>query len=519
MGMKFTALIFLSVFSFLFAESSAIAKKPVPLKYDTIGDGTTATTSATPSGCSCDASQLGGTTSLAYQQCMSSDVCTGKTTTQTQSNSTSSTSDQTGYTAPKCENLDCSSQPRVEDTCYSAWSAQCSNSSNGNNNSNNNSASGVSYDQDCGQLQGLIDKCNSQLSSTDTFCDQKSNSDLNSVDSMAGQIITLMGQQTSSSLSAACGRMASLSQAANAAWAGYATACNTAISGCSSTCSAVDNYLKVNKQCTGSPMAAQCQAYSSKTNQANMAMSNYTATMSQSSNCSALNGSTPTVCTLYPTASGCGTVTNLDDCNTSATAAATQVCICYKNPSASGCTAVSANSQTDSPLGKVDLASTTASTAASNYDPGDITGLPAVQQAALQNQTGQGIDGKQGGGANLGGSGGSGGANPATGGRGGAKEKDQIAVNSGFYGGGGGGSSWGSGGGGSQGGGGGIGGYLSAIKNKMPNLRQFLPGGQFDPKLRGIAGESGPDGMTGPNSNIWQKIQNRYQVTSPTLLP
>jgi hypothetical protein len=46
-----------------------------------------------------------------------------------------------------------------------------------------------------------------------------------------------------------------------------------------------------------------------------------------------------------------------------------------------------------------------------------------------------------------------------------------------------------------------------------------LPGGKFDPRARGIAGISGPDGITGPHSNIWQKIQNRYQAEKPKLIP
>jgi hypothetical protein len=34
-----------------------------------------------------------------------------------------------------------------------------------------------------------------------------------------------------------------------------------------------------------------------------------------------------------------------------------------------------------------------------------------------------------------------------------------------------------------------------------------------------VAGSSGPDGITGPHSNIWQKVNNRYRTVVPTLLP
>jgi hypothetical protein len=35
----------------------------------------------------------------------------------------------------------------------------------------------------------------------------------------------------------------------------------------------------------------------------------------------------------------------------------------------------------------------------------------------------------------------------------------------------------------------------------------------MDPRVnRGLAGITGPDGITGPHTDIWKKIQNRYQV-------
>ncbi len=50
------------------------------------------------------------------------------------------------------------------------------------------------------------------------------------------------------------------------------------------------------------------------------------------------------------------------------------------------------------------------------------------------------------------------------------------------------------------------------------DLSQFLPGGKFDP-ARALAGISGPDGITGPNSNIWEKVRIRYFSVKPSLLP
>jgi hypothetical protein len=50
------------------------------------------------------------------------------------------------------------------------------------------------------------------------------------------------------------------------------------------------------------------------------------------------------------------------------------------------------------------------------------------------------------------------------------------------------------------------------------DLKQFLPGGKMDP-ARGLAGISGPDGITGPNSDIWKKINIRYFSVKHSLLP
>ena len=54
--------------------------------------------------------------------------------------------------------------------------------------------------------------------------------------------------------------------------------------------------------------------------------------------------------------------------------------------------------------------------------------------------------------------------------------------------------------------------------NGAVDLRQFLPGGKLDPS-RNLAGISGPDGITGPNSDIWQKVRLRYFSVKTSLLP
>ncbi len=135
---------------------------------------------------------------------------------------------------------------------------------------------------------------------------------------------------------------------------------------------------------------------------------------------------------------------------------------------------------------------------------------------------GEEIGGSKGGG-NVASSSGTGGGG-ASGRDGGGQPKGLISnILSGFFGGGGGGT----GGGGRSGGwralfGGGSGSQPTAqAQNKMPDLRQFMPGGAHDPnRHRGIAGQFiGKDGMSGPHSNIWKMINNRYQYKRATLLP
>lgn len=50
------------------------------------------------------------------------------------------------------------------------------------------------------------------------------------------------------------------------------------------------------------------------------------------------------------------------------------------------------------------------------------------------------------------------------------------------------------------------------------DLKKFLPGGQMDPR-RGLAGITGPDGITGPNTDIWRKVKTRYHSVSGSLMP
>lgn len=166
---------------------------------------------------------------------------------------------------------------------------------------------------------------------------------------------------------------------------------------------------------------------------------------------------------------------------------------------------------------------------ASGTGAGNGYGMEPIDESADRTVTphaskqGEDIGGAKGGGRVAGGDGSGGGGSGGSGrGSGGGGLFSNIL--SGFFGGGGG--SGGSRGGGLRGlfgGGSGSGGGSQAAgtNNKMPDLRQFMPGGLKDPnRNRGVAGQwVGRDGMSGPHANIWKMINNRYQYKRATLLP
>ncbi len=380
----------------------------------------------------------------------------------------------------------------------------------------------------------LLNACNTQVDTTTTACDSEQDSGMNSAVSMASNVANLIGQSTSSSVVAACGQMGAISAGANAAITAYRFNCMNDVSSCNESCAEVQTFLKENNYCsnlTGSTIPDQagginerakdyrktCNSFNDKVAEAQNAMNNLAATTLNSTQCAALASGTSMadLCVTNPALIGCSSITNVDCSNP--TMSTNRVCVCAANPLDPTCN----NSQNASNPNPVSNGWIGGSTPTTNGDGlglsgADLNGLAGIEHGTPGSGGGDSVDGKQGGGANIGGGGGGGGLAGDGGGRGGAGS-EMPQVNAGFYGGGGSGSFGSSSryGGGSGGGANGA----SAGNAGGPNLRQFLPGGKYDPKLRGLAGLSGPDGITGPHSNIWQKVQNRYQVMSPSLLP
>ncbi|WP_291515411.1 hypothetical protein [Bdellovibrio sp. ArHS] len=391
------------------------------------------------------------------------------------------------------------------------------------------------------QYQQLMQACSSQLEDTSYTCDEKNDSGMAEVTDTASQLALMMGQQTSASIQAACSRMAGLTQAANAAVAAYRLTCSNSISSCKSACSAAKTYAEQQAHClvAANPGAnytaiisradselKRCDNFQNKVNEANQAIANFGATSANASQCAALNAGdetpTPQFCAANPTHVSCLAQQNVD-CTNPTVAASNKVCICQKNPLDPACVTAQKAGDSGVVTGMIDSSSRLAAKAGGDALGGDLPGLPGFEHGQLPSGGGQAIDGSQGGsGGSLGGGGGSGGGSYGSAGGGASGDDNGANVNGGFYGGGGGSRSYA--GGGDSGGGGPAGASRGGAGNGAPSangpdLRKFLPGGQFDPKLRGVAGAAGPDGITGPHSNIWLKIQNRYKVMVPSLLP
>lgn len=409
-----------------------------------------------------------------------------------------------------------------------------------NNSGNNPSQAGGSVN--CvSQYEALLQECVNQVEETSNDCDEKNDAGMNSVSATASQITLMMGQQTASSVQAACSKMANLTQAANAALAAYRLNCSNSIQSCRSKCNAVKQYVNSQASCLsiagGSAVgysdymaradneAKRCDNFENKVNEAQQAIQNYGLTSANASQCANLTsgtGALPEFCKTNPNYPGCSGVTPVD-CSNAQVAATNKVCICSKNPSDPACSsAQKVGGGVTAGGGSIDSSSRLAAKADTTGIGGDIPGLDPIAQGKPNNSGGgEAVDGRQGNGSPLSGGGGGSGVSPQGGGGSGGGAMDPSGGGGGgFYGGGGGGRFGGSGGSGGGSGGGYRGAYgaNNPAGTGGPDLRKFLPGGQFDPK-RGISGMGGPDGITGPHSDIWQKVQNRYRVMSPTLLP
>lgn len=390
------------------------------------------------------------------------------------------------------------------------------------------------------RFRAAMTKCQNSARDAQSSCDDSKDAGVSNFKRQASEVTLMLGQQTSGNIAAACSKMADLSAAANAALAGFRLNCSRIIANCSSSCGEAATIAQNEKEClyfsgavsevdqgaaVASQNSASCNGFTNRMDQAQQAMANFQQTTANASQCAALTGGgtglTP-FCQANPGHVSCKMAMKAD-CNDPQQAATNKVCICARNPNSPECRGAQSAAGSGDFNSKINPSDRRPNQKGNDDIGGDLANLPLIEQAALSRSGGdEGVDGKQGGGS-VGEGGGSGGG--AGGGSGAAGSEGGLSTQilGGTYGGGSGGARGWNGGSGSSGSGGrgsapGYGSTYSA-NNGGPDLRKFLPGGAWDPR-RGPSGMgSGPDGITGPHSNIWNKVQNRYRIMSPTLLP
>lgn len=420
------------------------------------------------------------------------------------------------------------------------------------------------------EYQNYLQQCEAQVSAAQNSCNESTNSALNSLTG---------GNTNTSGVTDACQQSANLSGSARDAWTSFKNACSSGIDSCLNKCAELVNWANSNDSCFPlsvngqsitksylassiySPKTTQCMDLQAKVDTANNNISSYSSNASTSAECQAatsggsgtgtassknsgmdlsslagilgqLAASTPkaevtanakTFCQMNPTYPGCGNP-SAANCADPAQAATNKICICSLMPRDPQCMPGESSSSASNSMMALDSSSRLPSQAGDSFSP-DLPKVDVDPAGMRPNSSGsaEGIDGRQGG-APVGNANVGSGLNPP--GRAGASAGDAppgAGGAGGFFGGGSGGGSgkgFASANGYVPGARNGAGGNpTTAVAPGNPDLRQFLPGGISDPRFRGLAGGVGQDGITGPHTNIWQKVQNRYRLLQNTLYP
>lgn len=345
---------------------------------------------------------------------------------------------------------------------------------------------------------------------------------------------------------AMCGKMGEVSQTIDLAVGAYDTYCTAAYSDCDNACTteidgltaainqAGSNLAEVNRlkveQESIKDIHRKCKKLSSNVGGVFQNISSFTAIeMAKSQYCKDQGAALAALCKAQPSNALCQTAGNTD-CSNPTTAANNIVCICQVNKADPRCTG-QALAGLSSNLGSASGAGSGASDSSlggSGLDDfggaGSGFGLGGDPVAGVGPHDGssgppssKGQPGR--GSMDLGGNGNSpaGKNNAAV--VGGGQDPTNAKILNGYGVGGNTGARGGYYGSGSGANLPGPNGYSNGKPGAVPvDLRKFLPGGKMDP-TRGLAGISGPDGITGPNTDIWDKIKLRYYNLQPSLLP
>lgn len=426
----------------------------------------------------------------------------------------------------------------------------CQNSSTNESNDSRIDNEIVSAAQTClNKIQNSSARCGSELTKAKGSCDQE-NEEMAQLGNMAAQATQGLGAQNAGSIAGACSKTASLVSGANAALAAWRINCKSDRDDCLSTCTQVrlesedcaEDYGKSIATRYGSPNAIgfknnildvmkegdpyvtsvnarkECNAMQTKINEAENAIVNYAATLRNAQNCSeATSASLPDYCKTNPTSFGCKAAESAD-CTNPANASS-MICVCQKNPMDPMC---KGGNSGKNGFNNVGAPNSSATGSAAKIDASSFSSS-GDEEISVNGEAPASTAGDQGGGSGGSGIGGGsssgGGAMPGSEGE--YASEESPGVNAGFYGSGIGGGSGnnGSGGDGSVNPGEPGSADLYNGVNGAPDLRKFLPDGSLNPRYGiGMAGMTGPDGITGPHTNIWHKINNRYKEKEETLI-
>jgi hypothetical protein len=378
----------------------------------------------------------------------------------------------------------------------------------------------------------LGESCNKDTTEAVSECKFDNTPELKPVMAIASGIKAQLNQNAASP-AVLCSKMGNMAQALDAAVGAFNGYCSTGYAKCQQSCEAdLAEAKSYSENPTYSALAEaaikkikenqkQCASLASNINDVAQNIGNY-AQLEQ------MKAQTCGQLTADPNAALCKANPNLVICkNTIANcsdptyAASNTVCICQKNPGDSRC-----GNTANSAMANLSSKSYSDTGPGADGSAGDFGGMGGDFSGGVNNvdalagKPAEGGAGPGRGGSKAGldvGGGGQGGGRGGAGGGGGSGINAKIIGGYGFGGGAGGyGTGSGNGSGSNQ-----PGVYRHGAlgpNGKPVDLRQFMPGGRMDPS-RALAGVSGPDGITGPNTDIWKKINVRYFSVSPSLLP
>lgn len=378
------------------------------------------------------------------------------------------------------------------------------------------------------ELDQMFEACTSAQQSAIDACGEN-NPDLKKSKMDVTDLVQMGSLMSKMDIRAACSKFGKAATIASVGIGSYRVYCSSQQDSCIEKCDEVVRQSAASDSSGSAATAAKeiiksCKALETKMKQAGLALQDGLSSIMLSRQCAQLSAGDPTAeyCKNNPTAAGCGPA----DCSGDM-ATTNPVCICQNDPNNSVCAGLmgkmvqngAGGLNGDGSAGSADGGSSDnlkggGTSAALNSLLSGVSNSEEITPRSPGAQKAEdGVGGKKGGGANLGGGSDGGGARNKNNGVAG---QDPINPLNGYYGGGGGGgSNYGARSGSSSS----AGGKAYGQKNTQPHLADFLPGGSLGSRgPSGMVGSIGIDGVTGPHSDIWKKINNRYLIYRTLLI-